>query len=418
MPTVAPTYIEPAVVPEVIFCSPDRAMAQRLTAKLQSIGKVRWETDASSLWTESQTGPVLLDFSAAQASASALLVRELVRLQPRLPLVAVGSGSAGQASGVLAALRAGVHDFIDLDAPADEARAILRQARENRAVNASAPVPAIRERARVVALLGVRAGVGTSTLAAHLAVLAQRGLARAPSATGQADRALLLDLGHPWGDGQLYLDVRGDFHFADALHHLARLDDMLTRTAFPRHASELAVLSHSPADDGDMPDEGDGSLLERLCGLFELILVDVGGRIGHGALPMPLRRADDIWLVADQSVGAAVSLDLALRQLDRAGIARASISLVIDRHDDSSALAPAEFAARFDLPLIAVLPERTHALRTSAALGKLLHDTSPRDRYVRALAPLIARLLRDPASIATETRHPLLARLIAVLGGR
>jgi pilus assembly protein CpaE len=51
------------------------------------------------------------------------------------------------------------------------------------------------------------------------------------------------------------------------------------------------------------------------------------------------------------------------------------------------------------LPLLATLPDRGRALRGSANLGKLLHETAPRDRYVRALQPLLDRL--QGASTAT-----------------
>jgi pilus assembly protein CpaE len=406
-------------MPELLFCSPDRAVAQRLTAKLQSIGKVRWETDSSSLWLtqhSGERGPVLLDFCAAQANASSALARELIRLLPQLPLVAVGSGSAEQASGVLAALRAGVHDFIDLDAPAEEARSVLRQIREKHPAAAIAPVP--RRRARVVAILGVRAGVGGSTLAAHLGVLAQRQLSPVQQTIPQGDHVLLLDLGHPWGDGQLYLGVHGEFHYEDAVRHASRIDGTLTRSAFPRHASELAVLSHAGQQGIATPDDGDADLLERLRGLFDLILVDHGGRADLGPVPVSLLEADEVWLVTDPSVGAALSLDIALRRLLQSGVTREAIRLIVNRHDDGTALEPDQISARFELPLIAVLPERSRALRASAAQGRLLHDISPRDPYVRSLAPLIARLLPNMVPAASRRRHRWLSGLADMLGGR
>ena len=73
-------------------------------------------------------------------------------------------------------------------------------------------------------------------------------------------------------------------------------------------------------------------------------------------------------------------------QLRRSGM---SYSLVINRHDDDSGLSPAQIAARFDLPLLAALPDRPR-LRSSASHGHLLLEEAPRDPYVRALAPLLA----------------------------
>jgi FixJ family two-component response regulator len=57
-------------------------------------------------------GLVLLDFTQSRAIDSARLAEQIARLFPQLPLVAVGN--AGEPEALLAALRAGVRDFIDL----------------------------------------------------------------------------------------------------------------------------------------------------------------------------------------------------------------------------------------------------------------------------------------------------------------
>jgi len=67
---------------------------------------------------------------------------------------------------------------------------------------------------------------------------------------------------------------------------------------------------------------------------------------------------------------------------------------VINRHDEAGGLAPQQIAARFSLPLLATLPD-CNRLRASANHGHLLLQDAPRDPYLRALTPLLARL--DPA---------------------
>jgi len=66
------------------------------------------------------------------------LVAQLARLFPGLPLVAVGSAADGRA--MLAALRAGVKDFVDVDgAPAEAVRVVRRLLAERPAVAACWP---------------------------------------------------------------------------------------------------------------------------------------------------------------------------------------------------------------------------------------------------------------------------------------
>lgn len=422
MPTYTPAKPAAAPLPELPFYSVDRARALRLITKLQSFGKLIWHDDMnlSELLHHASDGhPVLLDFSSSMAGNSAEMAQRVAAAVPHAPIVAVGSTRVEHSADVLCALRAGLNDFIDLDGSAEEAQTVVRRMLDRMPASmTTAPMPACKVHS--VALLGVRAGVGTSTLAAHLGVLAQGAFGAAcgheRTATSHGG-VLLLDLGHPAGDAQLYLDVRGDFFFNDAARNAFRLDQTLARTAFPRHASDLAVLSHSPhAGPRALPDSDVKLLLQRLRSLFELVLIDLGG-VDEGDRPSPmLETADDIWLVADQSVGAVFSLDVTLRRLQQQGIPRDKLRLVINRYIDVDGLSPQQLADRFELPLLAVIPERTRALRESAGVGKLLHETERNDRYVRALWPLLANLSSNPSVIGHDRHHSRLHRLIDMLG--
>lgn len=394
MLSAAPMRRGPASLPDLVFCSPDRARAQSVIMRLRNIGRVTWESGASpaQLAGRNHASLVLLDFADEGAQASADFARELFRLAPGMVLIAVGNSSSP--AGVLAALRAGVRDFIDLDASLDDAEAVIARATRQRAATPTL-TPVARFHGRTVLLLGARAGVGTSTLAAHLASLVQQQRSAGPQpAEPVADHVLLLDLGQPGGDAALYLDVRGEFDVADAIANAHRFDATLARTALARHSSELAVLSQSVDSNGAGGDsEADlGLLVERLRGFFEVVLVDLGG-VRARQLSAPLiRLADEIWIVADQGVASMVSLDDLLQNLRRCGADRQRMQLVVNRHDDEAGLDPRQIAERFDLPLLASLPDRGRALRGSANLGQLLHENSPRDRYVRALQPLLDRL--------------------------
>ncbi|RRT97113.1 fimbrial protein, partial [Stenotrophomonas sp. 278] len=115
---------------------------------------------------------VLLDFRRAAACTSTELARQLQRSQPELALVAVGSTTSEQVDGIVAAVRCGLRDILDMDTGTSDIDAVLRRAAGTsgtRATPAAAP-----HKARLVLVLGVRAGVGSSTLAAHLGVLAQQ----------------------------------------------------------------------------------------------------------------------------------------------------------------------------------------------------------------------------------------------------
>lgn len=389
---------------KLVLFAPDRELATLLSALLPSLG-VQWldsAAPASALEPLRDTGcVVLLDFRHQHAAFSAALTRQLQAQAPELPLVAIGSTHADHMDGVVAALRAGLRDLLDLDGAPQEMEAVLRRAaalalRGESAATAALPAPA---KARMVLLLGARPGVGSSTLAAHLGVLDQQLAASQtppPEAAQPGNHLLLLDLGQPTGDAALYLNVDPTFHYEDALRNVGRIDATLARTAMAQHPTGLTLLGQPPGMEGTALADP-GMLMQRLRGVFHTVLCDLGG-ICPRQLPISLlNSADEIWLIADQSIGTLVSLDQLLRHLEQVGARDARLQLVINRHDDASGLSPDQIAARFALPLLATLPDRA-ALRSSASHGRLLLQDAPRDPYVRALAPLLSHL--DPAARA------------------
>jgi pilus assembly protein CpaE len=397
---------------KLLFYSPDEQRAQRLAARLRHMATVHWEDSrrfSAEHWAalRAEHRLVLLDYACETADASTTLARQLNALSPETPLLGVGSTAADRATGVLAALRAGVRDFVDMDASDDEIRTLLNHALQHAATNQTSATPAIRKPGQLVILLGVRPGVGTSTLAAHLGALSMPARTN-NEADNAAPHSLLLELGVPHGDAALYLGAKGDFHYEDALRNASRIDSTLIRTAMPHHVSRLAVLSQAqelagPADAAP--------LIQRLLGLFELILCDLGGLPLRQIPPGLLQAADEIWLVADQGIASMVSLDLCLRQLAQLQARDQRLSLIVNRHDEECGIHARQIAERFELPLLAVLPERGRALRSSANQGLLLHQVAPNDTYLRALTPLLAKLHIGVKSSADSSRWKRLFHL-------
>lgn len=412
---------EPGV--DLHFYSPDEKRAERLAARLRSLATVHWMGSqggvVASLPTSQNGSLILLDYSPDTAARSSELAGKLLAQTPDLPLVGVGSTGSDQATGVLAAMRAGVRDFLDLDATDEEIRHLLLYVQSQAGSSRPAPAPvAQRSRGRVILLLGVRPGVGTSTLAAHLGALmtpAQPSTLQEDSRSLTQQQVLLLDLGRPAGDAALYLGVESEFHYDDALRSARRIDPSMIRTALGRYASRLTVLSQMA---GTLePPQGGAELdvlVDRLRSHFELLLCDLGGLPVAQVPASLLGAADEIWLIVDQGIGSVVSLDAALRELERNGLRDQRLSLVINRYDEAGGVDAGQIAKRFNLPLLAVLPERSRTLRASANQGRLLHQVSLRDPYVRALDRLIEKLRTGPAPI---TRVSGWKRLLLRAGG-
>lgn len=383
---------------DLVFVSPDRSQAQRVLTCLRHLGQIHWEqaTSPAQLAKRAANTVLLLDFSIDQTADSAQLMVDLRNVTPSAAVIAIGSTSNDGTACVLAALRAGVRDFIDLDSPhlVDDARAAvdqaLRQREEQRLHLTLSPTPQ-PPRGKTVVLLGVRPGVGTTTLATHLGCLLQhRHTPPQDNSPQRQNHVLLMDMGEPGGDAALYLNMHSDFEIDNAIDNAGRFDQTLSRTALPRHESDMALLSRSM----DMPPPSDndadfGMLLERLDALFDVVLIDAGGLPAAQIPATMVTMAHEIWLVADQGLATMVSLDRMLRTIRQCGAEAERIRLVINRCDDESGLTPDQIAERFKLPLLAALPDRSSRLRACANSGHLLCETAPRDRYLTALTPML-----------------------------
>ncbi|WP_454738878.1 AAA family ATPase [Cupriavidus necator] len=368
---------------------------------------------------ELRPGLVFLHFSADLAGPSARLGEQLQRLFPGLPLVAVGR--ADQPGIMLAALRAGVKDFIDLnDAHADAEAVIKRLAVPRDQVR---PAEAVRQ-GKIVVLLGARPGVGVTSLAVNLAAAARRHLPLREQTDARAE-VLLLDLGLPARDGALYLNLSPGFHFVEAVRNLRRFDQVFVQTALTRHGNGVCVLPLPPAL-GELRDISYSeaiSLLERLRAFFDMQIIDLGGFGNAEFTAQIVKAADSVVLVAEQSVGAIVSAAELVHELRAREVERDDLHLLVSRFDPRLGVDAAQIARRVGVESVATLPDSREALVLAMNRGAVLADDDPHDPYVRALAELLARLGYRPAvaketSLLTRMKDKLPEALRVVRAGR
>ncbi|QEI05644.1 pilus assembly protein CpaE [Pigmentiphaga aceris] len=386
---------------QFLFCSQDTEAARQLAIGLEDLGVLVQEPGSAAdvALRVATLAPrlIFVDFarggSAEQIAVSVDLAQALTRNSPGVPLIAVGN--MAHPGGAIAAIRAGVREFIDLSAGPAEVRGVVGRVIETAARE---PAPAPAARGKLVALLGVRAGVGTSTLAVHLGAAAHAYCSQAhpPTTPGETrSRAALLDLGQPVGDGQLYLNVASEFHFAEAVRNLRRLDETLVRSALAR-SSHCVTVVPLPRDLGEMRSvslSDSMALMDRLRMYFDVVFADVGGLSNPDFIDNLVNGADEAWLITDQSVGALVSLADLLRELDTRGIRSDRLRLIVNRYDERYGMTADQISERFGVRLLVTLPDRILPLMSSTNQGKLLSEVAERDPYVRGVNYLIDKLV-------------------------
>ncbi|MCD9087414.1 fimbrial protein [Stenotrophomonas sp. SY1] len=406
---------------QLVLYAPDNRHIARLGTMLSGHAEIRWvdsrEISARQLLEGTpDDAVVLLDYCGGNAAYSTDIARQLSSQQPGTSLIGVGTTGPEQANHLLAAVRSGVRDFIDIDNTTTQMLEVFERVGSTPTPtrNMAMPAPETKPSGRLVLLLGVRPGVGTSTLATHLGAMLAEQDPPVPENGQLHSWLLLLDLGQPSADAALYLGMESHFNYEQALHSVERLDRTFAGTAFAHHASGLALLGN--ASGTLLKKHEPGALLDRLRSVFALTLCDAGGLPIQLLPDALLRSATEIWLVADQAIGSLVSLDQTVRELDQRGQRDARLKLIVNHYDANGGLADTQIAQRFQLPLLATIPDRSRVLRSNAGLGRLLTEAAPRDPYLKALAPLQHLLDRRQGATAAPAPASPLARLANLLG--
>ncbi|OZI39783.1 pilus assembly protein CpaE [Bordetella genomosp. 5] len=401
-----------------LFCTSNNNVAQQLGQAIGDLGLLTQELPPLDTLARriADINPqvVFLDFTADANEPGKLLMaadlaRILARVAPSVPRVAVGY--LAQPDGAIAALRAGVSDFVDPSVSPEEVRGVVQRLISNRRGEGGGTDATHRS----VLVLGARPGVGASTLAVHAAGLGQHMLAQA-AATRQhgaakaarggdlmatqlplSDRVGVLDLGWPVGDCLLYLNISSEFDFAEAVRNLRRLDGTLLSSAMAHTAAGVSALA-LPRDVAQMRalSPSDSLMLfERLRQHYGMLITDAGGFSNPEFVAKLVRASQETWLVTDQSVSALVSLANVLQELDQHHVERASVKLVVNRYDERYGMTASQIAERFGITLAGTLPDRTLPLMVCTNQGRLLHEQAERDVYVRAVQALIDRVMSD-----------------------
>lgn len=339
-----------------------------------------------------QPRSVFLDFSGARALRSTRLATALRRDWP--DLVVIGTGHANDTNTTLAALRAGVDDFLDLDGQTSEMLTVLQDLMARRQGQRSP-----QTKGRTLALLGARAGLGVSTLACNLSAMLQEGrtlaLSRMSGRTPPRQGVALLDLGLPARDDLLYLGLKSDFSFVDGVHSMQRLDATLLQTALAQHADGTAVLPlpSSLAEIREISHAESVSLIQRLTNFFDVQIADLGGFTTVDFVAQVARCVDEAWVVCDQSIGGVVSTATLLRELRERDVNMQHLSLVVNKFEPFVNLPALDIANQLGLPLAHVLPARASALLGASCQGQLLAHTSRNDPYLQAMSQMVRGLM-------------------------
>jgi pilus assembly protein CpaE len=240
----------------------------------------------------------------------------------------------------------------------------------------------------IVAVFGVKGGVGKTMLATNLAVA----LAQETSAS-----VALVDLDIPFGDIALMLDIQPEQDILDALDDsviddLERLQTILVRTS---HGVHVLSSPLAPDDAGALDSAKVGRLLSRLAALHQFVIVDTP--VGLTELTAAaLDVAELAVLVTTPEVPALRRTHACLRLLQGLEFPTNKLQLVLNRESSKTRVTAQEAYEALGHP-ITWRVKNDYAAMQGAALGQPVVIAQPKTKLSRDIRFIARQLAGVPS---------------------
>jgi pilus assembly protein CpaE len=254
----------------------------------------------------------------------------------------------------------------------------------------------------MIAVLGSRGGVGTTTLAVNLA---------ATLAADPANAVALIDLDLALGDADIALEVTGveNISIADLARNIERLDMNFLRRAMAKHErSNLSILRH-PLEINEVGAIHEGHV-ERILNLLKISYTHLVLDLSKSLLPtdlMALRMSDVIMLTAQLELSSLRNVVRLVHTLGQEEALAEKVRVVVNRAggeimDEGISAKKAEEV--IGKPIFWQVPNDTKAVVAARVAGHPLVMTAPKSKVQQSITGLAQALYGRPVSGGNESK--------------
>jgi pilus assembly protein CpaE len=254
----------------------------------------------------------------------------------------------------------------------------------------------------MIAVLGSRGGVGTTTLAVNLA---------ATLAADPANSVALIDLDLALGDADIALEVTGveNISIADLARNIERLDMNFLRRAMAKHErSNLSILRH-PLEISEVGSIHEGHV-ERILNLLKISYTHLVLDLSKSLLPtdlMALRMSDVIMLTAQLELSSLRNVVRLVHTLGQEDALADKVRVVVNRQgaeimDEGISAKKAEEV--IGKPIFWQVPNDTKAVVGARVAGHPLILTAPKSKVQQSIAGLAQALYGKPVSPVSDVK--------------
>jgi pilus assembly protein CpaE len=243
-------------------------------------------------------------------------------------------------------------------------------------------------RAKIIGLMGVKGGVGATTVACNLALEIRR---------QTEHKTLLADLDIDAGLVNFFMNIEARHSVIDGASNVHQLDMACWEGIVAQAASGLHV-ARSPGRMGGGASDVDRvrHLIALLAGMYQWVLLDLG-RLNSFSLGL-LDRVDELLLITTTSVPALYEAKRLIVALQKTGFAADRLRLVVNQFGDRNDYSGNELDRLFGMPVYARLPGASQELHDACANSRHLGEDSDFRGRIARLARKVAGQPEAPKS--------------------
>jgi pilus assembly protein CpaE len=335
-----------------------------------------------------QPDVVLVDLDIPNAIG---YMRDIVNAMPQVAVLAVVTPQ--HLVDLQEALMAGASSFVAFPIEPNQFTATVMRASQE------APKREVRaKRGHLVAVVGLKGGVGRTTLAVNMAVALRQRI--------DGD-VILVEAHHGLSDLSLNLNLLSR-HTLASLAEEINLDADVIQGHLQLHASRVKVLAAPPdvAQLVELPIATWQSLLNQLAEMASYVVVDTAA-VADALLSEVLTRADDIVIVTGPDLAGLRSAVVLLQTLDAESNVHGRTHVVINRAGVRGGIPEAACAKQVGEEIAAALPD--DAALATFALNRgvpyvLSHPRSILSRKVQELVSKLFDVKATPQAAVKESR--------------
>jgi pilus assembly protein CpaE len=314
------------------------------------------EKDASLIRTLREIHPevCLIDLDADRKLA--LDTVEYLRRTTLTPISIFAVSSRMDSESIIEAMRSGCTEYLEKPLVADRVQEALVQLSRKKRDSLVSSV-----QGKLITLMGVKGGVGTTTLAVHLAYsLAKRG-----------KKVLLIDHHPELGEATLHLGLEHhNYGFYELACNLSRMDAELLQGFALKHDSGLEVLA-SPEGIGMTPKttpEAVQQTLRFLLRMYDYVVVDTNCGFDEQNLAI-LESSDEFNLIATPQLPSIRSMSRFLDYLLRLNYPTSKSQVILNRWSKRAPLSVENIEKALHRKISLIIPNSEPELTEAIATG-------------------------------------------------